>query len=389
MNASPADRPAILGGAPVIPAGPSAWPVFDDAVNDAVMAAIADGSWGRYLGPHCDHLREALATFHDVRHVHLCSSGTAAVELALRGLGVGPGNEVILAAYDFEANFKNVLALGATPVLADVRPDDAQIDVARLEAAASDKVRAVLVSHLHGGVVDMPRLRETADRRGWGVVEDACQMPGAIVAGRRAGLWGDAGVLSFGGSKLLTAGRGGCVLTNRDDVLQRIRLHVQRGNDLSPLSELQAVVLLPQLGRLDERRRIRAANAERLRGLLGDLPGVMAIPAASGEPDYYKLAFRYDPAPLGGLSRETYAAAVRAEGVALWPGFRAMHRTHSRRRFRAIDEIPNADAADERLLVLHHPVLLGGPEAIARAAEAIRKVTRFAAEIRDAAPSTA
>lgn len=389
MSRAIADRPAILGGQPVNPAGPPTWPIFDTEVNEAAVAAMADGSWGRYLGPHCDHLREALAAFHGVKHVHLCSSGTAAVELALRGLGVGPGDEVILAAYDFEANFKDVLAIGATPVLVDVRPDDAQIDVERIEKAASETVRAVLVSHLHGGVVDMPRLREVADRHGWGIVEDACQMPGGIVAGRRAGLWGDAGVLSFGGSKLLTAGRGGCVLTNRDDVLQRIRLHVQRGNDLSPLSELQAVALTPQLGRLDERRQVRAAGAERLRGLLDGLPGLKALPAASGEPDYYKFALHYDPAALRGLSRESFAAAVRAEGVAVWPGFHALHRTHSRRRFRAVGELPNADAAHERLLVLHHPVLFGGPEAITRVAAAIRKVAAFADEIRDAAPPAA
>jgi perosamine synthetase len=378
------ERPVVLGGEPVNPAGPAGWPVDDRDVADAIAAAVADGSWGRYHGPHGDRWRDALAAYHEVRHVHLCASGTSALELALRGVGVGPGEEVILAAYDFEANFKDVLALEAVPLLVDVRSDDVQMNVDAIEAAASDRVVAVIASHLHGGCVDMRDLRSLCDRRGWSLIEDACQSPGAVVQGRRAGTGGDAGVLSFGGSKLLTAGRGGAVLTNRDDVLQRIRLHVYRGNDLSPLSELQAAALLPQLARLDERNAIRAKNVQRLRTLLNGRPGLSMLPEASHAPAYYKVGFWYDSAAFGGLERDGFAAAVRAEGVALWPGFRSLHRVHSRRRFRASGELPVADAADERLLVLHHPVLLEDDAAIVLVAAAIEKIGRFAGEIRDA-----
>ena len=407
MTAPVEDLPAVLGGPPAFPYGPPTWPIADPAVTAAVAAAMADGSWGRYHGPHTERLRAALAEFHRVRHAHLCASGTAAVELALRGVGVTAGDEVILAAYDFEANFKDVLALGATPVLVDVRADDFQCDADRVEAAGSERTRAVLVSHLHGGIVDMPRLRAVADARGWTVVEDACQMPGAIVHGRRAGTWGDAGVLSFGGSKLLTAGRGGAVLTDDAAVLQRLRLHVERGNDLSPLSELQAAALLPQLERLDERRAIRARNVERLRTSLAAVPGLSSFPASGGrqppgpwnastgahqgadaprspcDPDFYKFAALYDPAALADLPRSDFAAAAQAEGVALWPGFPALHRTHGRRRFRAAGDLEHADAAAERLLVLHHPVLLGTDDEIDRVAAAIRKVASAATAIRD------
>ena len=120
-------------------------------------------------------LRMLLDAEDDIEVVGEADDGTAAIELALRGLGVGPGDEVILAAYDFEANFKNVLALGATPVLIDVRPDDAQIDLDRLEAAASDKVRAVLVSHLHGGVVDINHARPHAIATIPGITEDVAR----------------------------------------------------------------------------------------------------------------------------------------------------------------------------------------------------------------------
>ncbi|MBS0260998.1 MAG: aminotransferase class I/II-fold pyridoxal phosphate-dependent enzyme, partial [Planctomycetes bacterium] len=108
--------PVVLGGAPVRPAGPPPWPVRDPAVDQAVAQALADGSWGRYHGPHVAALTRQLAEFHQVAHVVLCASGTAAVELALRGAGVGPGDEVLLAAYDFKGNFQDVLAVGGVPV---------------------------------------------------------------------------------------------------------------------------------------------------------------------------------------------------------------------------------------------------------------------------------
>ena len=122
----------------------------------------------------------------------------------------------------------------------------------------TSQTRAILVAHLHGGIVDLPRVRRIADPLGIPVIEDACQNPGATVYGRRAGTWGDVGVLSFGGSKLLTAGRGGVLLTQRQEIAERIKRYVLRGNDAYPLSEMQAAILIPQLDQLDalnDRRR--------------------------------------------------------------------------------------------------------------------------------------
>ncbi len=105
--------PALLGGDAVRPQGPPGWPPDWADVKEAVEAALADGSWGQYDGPHSRALVERLAADHVVEHVVLCSSGTVAVELALRGVPVGEGDEVILAGYDFSGNMQNVLALGA------------------------------------------------------------------------------------------------------------------------------------------------------------------------------------------------------------------------------------------------------------------------------------
>ncbi|HUG91933.1 MAG TPA: DegT/DnrJ/EryC1/StrS family aminotransferase [Planctomycetaceae bacterium] len=391
--------PAILGGTPIRPDGPPAWPLDDPAVADALRSALSDGTWGRYHGPHTGRLCQQLAAFHSCQHVILCASGTAAIELALRGAKVGPGDEVVLAAYDFKANFQNVLTLGATPVLVDVRPENWNIDVERLEEAIAPATRAIIVSHLHGGIVAMPRVQEIADRHGIAVIEDACQAHGAMSGGRTAGTWGDVGVLSFGGSKLLTAGRGGAILTNDADIVQRIRLYTQRGNEAYPLSELQAAVLLPQLEQLDERNGRRFERVRLLVSLLEDRKGL--VPFRNTDPDhspltshdslpptpsYYKLGLQYDPAAFDGLPRDTFAAAMRAEGVALDTGFRSLHAIHSRRRFRAVGELTHAAEADRRVLTLHHPVLLGSEEDLRQVIAALDKVRSFATMIGEGVP---
>src|SRR5262249_4920495 len=149
--------------------------------------------------------------------------------------------------YDFPGNFRAIEAIGARPVLVDLAAGAWTLDVEQVLAAISSQTKAIIVSHLHGSLADMRRLREIADERGLAVVEDACQVPGARVEGKAAGSWGDCGVFSFGGSKLLTAGRGGAVVTNRDEVVQRIKIYCERGNDAFPMSELQAAVLEPQI----------------------------------------------------------------------------------------------------------------------------------------------
>jgi dTDP-4-amino-4,6-dideoxygalactose transaminase len=341
----------------------------------ALQTVYADGSWGKYQGGSVARLEEGLARYHGIEFAVTCASGTFAVELALRALKVGPGDEVLLAAYDYGGNFLSVHAVGALPVLVDVDAGNWNLAPARLEAAVGPATRAVIASHLHGGVVPMRAVLEIASRHGLGVVEDAAQMPGASVQGRKAGTWGDVGILSFGGSKLLTSGRGGAVLTRRADVHHRARLLLNRGNVVCPLSELQAAVLLPQLDRLDARNATRARNVsalvERLRAVPGLRPFVNSIPDT--QPGYYKVGFQFDASRFG-LGRERFVAALRAEGVALDEGFKALHVGRSPNRFRAVDALTEANRAHAGTVVLHHPVLLGTESQVEEVASAVCKI---------------
>ena len=389
---SATELPAILGGIPIRPEGFPAWPGDWPDVAEALNACFADGSWGKYHGPNCEALIEQLGTFHDVSETILCASGTAAVELALRGVRVEPGDEVILAAYDFKANFQNVLALGALPVLVDIDPSSWQLDVSQLEAAISDRTRAIIVSHLHGGWVPMRSVMALADRHGVSVIEDACQATGAIYDGHRAGTVGHVGVLSFGGSKLMTSGRGGAVMTKQPEIAQRIRLFTQRGNEAYPLSEMQAAVLWPQLDRLDERNVVRWDSVRCLSKKLEQLtaaengpvlkPLVEARPVDEEDrPAYFKLGLQFDPECSTGLTRDQFSQAMRAENVALDPGFRSLHRIHSKRRFRVVGELPNANHCDEQVLVLHHPILLEGEESMQQIYDSAARICRHASKV--------
>src|SRR5262245_4266095 len=135
-------RLAIDGGEAVLPQGPPAWPCPDKDVRAALEGAYADGSWGRYHGPHGERLQALLCDLCGICHAWLCSSGTIAVELALRGLKVAPGDEVILAAYDFPGNFRAIEAIGARPVLVDLAPETWTLDVEEVRAALSPQTKA-------------------------------------------------------------------------------------------------------------------------------------------------------------------------------------------------------------------------------------------------------
>src|SRR5579883_3133238 len=434
------DLPALLGGTPVRPLGPPVWPIPDLDVQAALTAAVASAAWGQYHGEHVCALEAELAAFHDVPQAITCASGTLAVEAALRALRIGPGDEVVMAAYDYESNFLTLHALGAKPVLVDVHPANWQLDPAKLEAALSPQTKAIICSHLHGGLVPMREVMAIARKHGIGVVEDAAQAPGATVEGKPAGTWGDVGTLSFGGSKLLTAGRGGTLLFNDAQLHQRAKTWLHRGvQQWAPLSELQAAALRPQVRKLKEATRLRAERVRELLELLSKRtplcreeektgPTPAPLPAGRGEkgieefeplfnspsdssspqrggggwgglvsgvgspplrpfvppphssPAYYKLGFQYDAASFG-LAREVFVKALRAEGIAFDAGFRALHIGRSPSRFRSAGELTHATEAHERCLMLHHPVLSGATADVRQVAEAIAKVYRYRDEL--------
>lgn len=330
------------------------WPPQDPAIRTALLTAFESGQWGKYLGGYGEQLLRELKGRFGLEHFQLCSSGTVAVEIALHAAGVGPGDEVILAGYDFPGNFRAIERLGAMPVLADIESRTWCLDVDSVRQAISDRTRAVIVSHLHGGVAPLDSLLDLAKEHQLRLVEDICQCPGATWRGQMLGSWGDVCALSFGGSKLLSAGRGGAVGFRDPATYQRARIYTERGNDAFPLSELQAAVLLPQLSSLAdqaERRRSQAVP------FCQSLEGSTAVEGLrihdASQPDFYKVPLMLRQPE----SKQSIIHALRSEGIVIDHGFRGFA-NRSARRCRQPTDLTNSLRAAESTLVLHHPCLL-------------------------------
>jgi dTDP-3-amino-3,4,6-trideoxy-alpha-D-glucose transaminase len=221
------------------------------------------------LGEELESFERAYAEWCEAPHAIGVSSGTSALELALRGLGIGPGDEVIVPANTFIATAEAVTAAGATPCLVDVDEQTALLSAEIVERALTPRTRCVIPVHLYGRTVEMEPLLSLCRSRDLLVVEDACQAHGARYRGRRVGSLGDAGCFSFYPTKNLGAwGDGGAVVTGDDALAERLRLlrshgegqrhHHQLASGTHRLHSLQAAILAVKLQRLDgwnERRR--------------------------------------------------------------------------------------------------------------------------------------
>ena len=254
-------------------------------IRDRVDAAIS-GCLDRcdfILGEAVEKFETEFAQFSGARQAIGCANGTDAIHLSLRALGIGPGDEVIIPAMTFIATALGVSLTGAAPVLVDVRDDNALIDPALIEAAITEKTRAIMPVHLFGQCADMTAIQRIADAHGLLVIEDAAQAHGAHDAsGRRAGSIGDVGCFSFYPGKNLGAyGDGGIITTKNDEIGDRIRFlrnwgsrkkyHHEEVGLNSRLDTLQAAILSIKLEHLEDwnaaRRRHAAAYDEALAAL--------------------------------------------------------------------------------------------------------------------------
>ena len=349
------------------------WPPQDEGVAESLQAALEDGSWGQYHSEWSrDLLGELMERFH-AEEARLCCSGTIGVEIALRATGVEPGDDVLISAYDYPGNFRAIEQIGARPVLVDVMPGRWTLSLERLEAAATKATRSVIVSHLHGDMAPVGEIAQWSRAEVRGLVEDVCQAPGGIVDGIPAGAWGDVGVLSFGGSKLLTAGRGGAVLMADQQLAQRATIFAERGNDAFPMSELQAACVMGQWERFDDRHQKRLEGARLLRELLADDSPLQGQPdfEAYAEPAIYKLGFLYDAERAGGMPRDAYIEAMRSRGIPIGEGFRGFHRRSDQRCAKSGD-LHNARRAAESTVLIDQTLLLAEPDVIEQAAEILR-----------------
>lgn len=282
-----------------------------------------------------------------------------AVELALRGVGIGAGDEVAVAAYDYPGNLRCIELLGAKPVLVDIAVGGATMCVESLDRLDRPAIKAVLVSHLYGQLADIRAIRQVCQQRGWMLIEDACQVPGAgwIHGGefRPVGTDSDVVTLSFGGSKPLTSGSGGAVLTGHDRIAARIRSYVERPSDTIGLSPLQCAALIPQWQSLDTLDDRRLASVRQLMRLDWQSIGVRIIQQERTDlrTCYYKLAMVV-PDRNRRVALEHKMSAI---GITSGEGYRSSHRMSERRVHKPMS-LDNAAKLAEEIVLLDHRYLL-------------------------------
>jgi dTDP-4-amino-4,6-dideoxygalactose transaminase len=292
-----------------------------EALRGELMEAVARvlDSCRFILGPEGQALESELADLCGARHGVGTGSGTDALLLALKAVGVKPGDEVITSAFSFVASATTIVMAGATPVFVDVESDTFNLDPARVERAITPRTRAIVPVYLYGQVAAMDVLGDLARARGLAIVADAAQAVGASYAGRPVAAWGDATTLSFYPTKNLGAcGDGGMVLTTRDDVAERVRLlrdhgssrkytHVELGG-CSRLDELQAALLRVKLKRLPEWNERRRAVARHYSTALAGLPLTLPVERPPARHVYHQY-------PVRSAKREALAQALAGLGV--------------------------------------------------------------------------
>lgn len=297
----------------------------DPELLDELMGAVRDvAEHGAFtLGEQVEAFERELATWCETEFAVGVSSGTSALELALRALQIGAGDEVIVPANSFIATAEAVSAVGATPLLVDVDPDTHLIDAEVVQSSLTPRVRCVIPVHLFGATVDLDPILDLAREARVHVVEDACQAHGARYRGRPVGTLGDLGCFSFYPTKNLGAwGDAGAVLTSSATLAERVRLlraHGERPRHrhrvvgaTARLDALQAAVLRRKLRRLEgwnERRRaLGALLRERLRADECDVE-MPTVPPEDGDHVYHLFVVRSE-------AREALRAHLRDAGIA-------------------------------------------------------------------------
>ncbi|MBI4320670.1 MAG: DegT/DnrJ/EryC1/StrS family aminotransferase [Chloroflexi bacterium] len=296
---------------------PISSPLMGSEEQDAVSRVMQSGVLAQ--GPRVAEFERAFADFIGVRHAIATSNGTTALHTALLAHGIGPGDEVITTPFTFIASTNAVLYVGAMPVFVDV-DDSFNVDADLLEAALTERTRAVLPVHLYGQPAAMDTICRFANRHNLAVVEDACQAHGAEFAGRKVGSFGT-GCFSFYPTKNMTTGEGGMITTDDGDIAERARWIINHGSQRRyhheflgynyRMTEIAAAIGLEQLKKLPGFNARRIANAEFYDRSLAHLPGLLTpsiYPSRSHV--YHQYTIR-----LTRLGRDEMAEALSKSGI--------------------------------------------------------------------------
>ncbi|MEM3897356.1 MAG: DegT/DnrJ/EryC1/StrS family aminotransferase [Nitrososphaerota archaeon] len=387
------ELPAILGGEPVRKKPYPSWPIHDKREEELLLEALRSGRWS-IGGGFQEEFERRFAEFQHAKHALLCSSGTAALKIALKAMGLKPGDEVIVPAYTFLATATSAIDLGLKVVYADIDPDTYTIDPESARSIMSERTRAIIPVHIAGRPADMDAVRELAEEKSLLILEDAAQAHGAEWRGRRVGAIGDAGIFSFYQSKNITCGEGGAITTDDDEIAEKAWSLRNVGRPRKGpwyehklygwnyrITEFQAAVLIAQLERAPELMKRRERGARILDKLLSEIDGITPL-----KPDnrvtrhaYHLYIFKYDSREFSNLPKQRFVEALSAEGIPCSAGYRPLY---SYAFLPPSKPLPNTERASYNEAVwIPQYVLLADDEDLEDIPRAIEKIKRNANNI--------
>lgn len=382
---------AINGGNPVCTKPWPQWPQWDEREKTQILRVLESGEWGG-ANAAVNEFEARFAARHEAAHCCTVTNGTQSLEAALRVLGVGPGDEIIVPPYTFIATANAPRLAGATPVFVDIDPATYNLDIRLVEAAITPKTKAIIPVHFAGLPADMDALLPLAEKHGLYVIEDAAHAHGSTWHGKPVGTLGHIGSFSLQASKNLTAGEGGIVLTNHEELAGRLWSYINQGrtpngawfeheilgNNLR-MTGWQAGMLLAQMTRFEEQLQRRQENARRLHTILAEIDGLQPqrwddrceIHA------HHLFIMRYDQEAWQGVPRERFVKALQAEGVPLSIGYTVPLYEQPPLAAPYSRHLPcpaTEHACHSEGTWMHHSVLLAEPQVMDDVAHAILKV---------------
>lgn len=406
--------PAILGGHPIRDTEPAyqKWPLPNDCIRNALIGVLESGNWGT-LGPKSREFSARYADFCQAKYCLPVINGTVSLELILRALNIGRGDEVIVPPYTFTASVSAIVMVGAYPVFADIDPDTYTLDPEAAEAKITPRTKAILAVHLGGRPYDADALMELCERKGLYLIEDAAHAHGSSFMGRRAGSLGHASSFSFQASKNLSCGEGGAITTSNEELYKTLWSlhhnsrpfdHYHYDHPLlatdARMAEWQAAVLLCNLERLEKDNLRRMENAAYLDARLARMPGLCPLKKDERitENSYHLYVFKYINEEAHVLPRKLFIQALARENVCLpasgykdpiyhmeyiqGPSFEKM----TGRKFDLdLSTLPHNElAAGSQGCWLYHSSLLGEKADMDRILEAMERILKHSDAIRKA-----
>lgn len=323
----------------------SPWPSFSEEEAEAVKRVLLSNQVNYWTGKECREFEAEFAAFAGSDHAIAVANGTVALDLILKGMGVGPGDEVIVTSRTFIASASCIVTAGATPVFADIDRDSQNITAETVAPHITSRTKAIIAVHLAGWPCHMEPLKVLASKFQLQVIEDCAQAHGATYNGRPVGSLGHAAAWSFCQDKIMsTGGEGGMVTTSDSDLWARMWSYKDHGKSWDAvynrehppgfrwlhdsigtnwrMLEMQAVIGRMQLKRMPEWTRLRRSNCEAIWSAARECPGlrVPEIPVSVGHAGYKCYVFVDKAQLLPGWSRDKIISEITAQGVPAFSG---------------------------------------------------------------------